>query len=264
MASVCGGSLALMDAGVPVKGQVAGVAMGLVKESEGKFHVLTDIMGDEDHCGDMDFKVAGTAEGVTAVQMDIKIGGLNKDIMASALDQARAGRQHILGKILETIAAPRAELSVHAPRIHTLKINPERIRDVIGPGGKVIRDITAKSGAKIDVEDDGTVMIACVGQEPLAIALRMIEELTQEATIGKIYLGNVRRVADFGAFVEIFPGTDGLIHISELADKRVEKVTDVVQVGDEVLVKCINVDKDGKVRLSRKQAVGHQPGEIVG
>jgi polyribonucleotide nucleotidyltransferase len=263
MAAVCSGTLALLDAGVPIRAPVAGIAMGLIKEGQ-DMAVLSDILGDEDHLGDMDFKVCGTQKGVTAVQMDIKIGGLTKEIMASALDQARAGRQHILGKILEAIPAPRAELSPHAPRIHTLKINPDRIRDVIGPGGKVIRDITAKSGAKIDVEDDGTVMIASVGAEPLAIALRMIEELTQEATIGKIYLGNVRRVADFGAFVEIFPGTDGLIHISELADKRVEKVTDVVQVGDEVLVKVINVDKEGKVRLSRKQAIGHQPGEIIG
>ncbi|MFH1809771.1 MAG: polyribonucleotide nucleotidyltransferase [Pseudomonadota bacterium] len=261
MAAVCGATLAMLDAGVPLKAPVAGIAMGLIKEGA-DMAVLSDILGDEDHLGDMDFKVCGTAKGVTAVQMDIKIGGLTKEIMASALDQARAGRQHILGKILETIPEPRAELSLYAPRIHTLKINPDRIRDVIGPGGKVIRDITAKSGAKIDVEDDGTIHIASVGGEAASMAIRMIEELTQEATVGKIYLGNVRRVVDFGAFVEIFPGTDGLIHISELADKRVEKVTDVVQIGDEVVVKVINVDKDGKVRLSRKQAIGRQPGEI--
>ena len=263
MAAVCGATMAMMDAGVPIKAPVAGIAMGLIKEGD-DMAVLSDILGDEDHLGDMDFKVTGTAKGITAVQMDIKIDGLSREIMTQALNQARDGRQHILGKLLEAIPEPRAELSPFAPRIHKLKINPDKIRDVIGPGGKVIREITAKTGCKIDLTDDGTVSIAAVDGDSAAAAIKMIEELTQEATVGKIYLGNVRRTVDFGAFVEIFPGTDGLVHISELADKRVEKVTDIVQEGDEVLVKVISIEREGKIRLSRKQAVGHQVGEVVG
>jgi len=242
---------------------VAGIAMGLVMEN-GKVAVLSDILGDEDHLGDMDFKVCGTAKGVTAVQMDIKISGLTRDIMSRALEQARVGREHILGKILAAIEKPREEISQYAPRITVIKINPEKIKDVIGPGGKIIRDIIAKTGVRIDVDDDGTVNVSSADSNGVKEALRMIEELTQEATINKIYLGHVRRIADFGAFVEIFPGTDGLIHISELAEKRVEKVTDVVQEGDEVVVKVINIDREGKIRLSRKQALGHKVGELVG
>ena len=263
MAAVCGASLALMDAGVPIKAPVAGIAMGLIQEA-GKTAVLSDILGDEDHLGDMDFKVCGTAKGVTAVQMDIKISGLTRDIMSRALEQARVGRAHILGKILEAIEKPRAEISQYAPRITVFKINPEKIKDVIGPGGKIIRGIITKTGVRIDVDDDGTVSVASANSDGVKEACRMIDELTQEATINRIYLGHVRRIADFGAFVEIFPGTDGLIHISELADKRVEKVTDVVQEGDEVVVKVISIDREGKIRLSRKQATGHQVGEIVG
>ncbi|MFZ9889443.1 MAG: S1 RNA-binding domain-containing protein, partial [Myxococcota bacterium] len=227
------------------------------------YAVLSDILGDEDHLGDMDFKVCGTANGITAIQMDIKIEGLEREVMQKALYQARDGRLHILQQMKEAIAAPRTELSPLAPRITTLRINPEKIRDVIGPGGKTIRDIVAKTGAKIDILDDGTVNIAAVGAEAGKRALQIIEDLTREAEVNRIYKGRVRKVVDFGAFVELFPGTDGLIHISELADKRVNQVTDVVQEGDEVVVKVLSIDRDGKIRLSRRQAMGHQPGEIV-
>ncbi len=253
MATVCGGSLALMDAGVPMKGPCAGIAMGLIKEGD-DVAVLTDILGDEDHLGDMDFKVAGTAEGITAIQMDIKVTGVDRKILETALEQARQGRLHILSRMAESIDKTRPELSLFAPRITSFKIKVDRIRDVIGPGGKVIKDIVARTGCQVNVEDDGTVRVASADGEAAQRAIKMIKDLTQEAEIGKLYLGNVRKITDFGAFVEIFPGTDGLVHISELAPKRVKRVEDVLQEGDEVLVKCIGID-GGKVKLSRKQAL---------
>jgi polyribonucleotide nucleotidyltransferase len=262
MASVCGGSLALMDAGVPVKGPVAGIAMGLVKEGE-QYAILSDINGDEDHLGDMDFKVCGTHKGVTAFQLDTKIKGVSSALMQQALDQAKAGRAHILGKMAEAIESPRGEISRWAPRIVTIQISRERIKDVIGPGGKMIKSIVEQSGAQVDVEDSGRVTIASPSGEACEKAMKMIKELTQEAEIGRFYLGVVKKVVDFGAFVEIFPGTDGLIHISELAPGRVNKVTDVLQEGDEVLVKCIDVDKSGKIRLSRRAALAEGGGAQV-
>jgi polyribonucleotide nucleotidyltransferase len=261
MASVCGGTMAMFDCGVPLKHPVAGIAMGLIKEGN-DIAILSDILGDEDHLGDMDFKVCGTAKGVTAIQMDIKIEGLSREIMSTALKQAKDGRAIILKQMHEAIAEPRKELSLFAPRITTIRINPDKIRDVIGPGGKMIRDIVAKTGAKIDITDDGTVRIAAVGGEAGERAKQIIEDLTREAEVNRIYKGLVRKVVEFGAFVELFPGTDGLIHISELSDKRVVKVTDVVQEGDEVVVKVLSIDRDGKIRLSRRAAVGKQPGEI--
>jgi polyribonucleotide nucleotidyltransferase len=254
MATVCGGSLSLMQAGVPIKAAVAGVAMGLIKEA-GEVRVLSDILGDEDHLGDMDFKVAGTRDGVTAVQMDIKIGGVTRAVMQTALEQAREARLHILGVMDAAIASPRADLSTHAPRIVTLRIKTDRIRDLIGPGGKTIRGIVEETGAKIDVEDDGTVLVASSDGESMQKAIDRIRALTAEAEIGKIYRGTVRRVVDFGAFVEIMPGTDGLVHISQLANERVRQVTDVVREGDVIDVKVIEVDKSGKIRLSRKEAL---------
>jgi polyribonucleotide nucleotidyltransferase len=254
MASVCGSSLALMDAGVPIKAPVAGVAMGLMKEGE-KFVILTDILGDEDHLGDMDFKVCGTAKGVTALQMDIKIKGLDRDIMGKALDQALAGRLHILGKMTEVIGQPRANLSKYAPRIVTIKVSQDKIRDIIGPGGKMIRSITESCGVKIEVSDDGTVKVASSDEARIQSAITVIQSLVQEAVIGQIYKGVVKRIADFGAFVEILPGTDGLVHISQLADEHVRRVTDVVREGDEVYVKVLDVDRQGKIRLSMKEAV---------
>ncbi len=254
MASVCGGCLSLMDAGVPIKAPVAGIAMGLIKEGE-KIAILSDILGDEDHLGDMDFKVCGTDAGITSIQMDIKIGGVTREILQRALEQARDGRKHILGEMAKAIATPRAEISAYAPRITTIKIRPERIKDVIGPGGKVIKDITARTGCSINIEDDGSIAIASSNQEKVNDAIKMIRNLTQEAEVGRTYLGTVRKIAEFGAFVEIFPGTDGLIHISELADKRVKNVSDVLSEGEEVLVKVISVDRAGKIRLSRKEAL---------
>ena len=254
MASVCGGCLSLMDAGVPVKAPVAGIAMGLIKEGE-KIAILSDILGDEDHLGDMDFKVCGTEAGITAIQMDIKIGGVTRKILEDALNQAAAGRKHILGEMAKALSAPRTDISAYAPRITTIKIRPERIKDVIGPGGKVIKDITARTGCSINIEDDGSINIASSDQTKVDAAIKMIKNLTQEADVGKVYLGTVRKIAEFGAFVEIFPGTDGLIHISELSDKRVKSVTDVLQEGEEVLVKVISVDRAGKIRLSRKEAL---------
>jgi polyribonucleotide nucleotidyltransferase len=254
MASVCGGSLSLMQAGVPVKAPVAGVAMGLIKEGD-EVRVLSDILGDEDHLGDMDFKVTGTRDGITAVQMDIKIGGVTRAVMSEALEQARQGRLHILEKMASAIATPRGELSLHAPRIVTIKIKQDRIRDLIGPGGKTIRAIVEETGAKIDVSDDGTVLVASSDGVALEKALDRIRGLTAEAEVGKIYRGTVRRVVDFGAFVEILPGTDGLVHISQLADERVRKVTDVVNEGDVIDVKVLEVDRSGKIRLSRKEAL---------
>jgi polyribonucleotide nucleotidyltransferase len=261
MASVCGGCLSLMDAGVPISAPVAGIAMGLIKEGE-KIAILSDILGDEDHLGDMDFKVCGTAKGITAIQMDIKITGVSREILARALDQARVGRLHILGKMAEAIAEPRKEISAYAPRITTIKIRPERIKDVIGPGGKVIRDIIARTGCAINVEDDGSVAIASSNADQVEQAIKMVKALTQEAEIGRVYLGTVRKLAEFGAFVELFPGTDGLVHISELSPERVSKVEDVVKEGDEVLVKVIAVDRMGKIRLSRKEAMGSKEGDV--
>ena len=257
MATVCGGSLSLMQAGVPVKASVAGVAMGLIKDAD-RVAVLSDILGDEDHLGDMDFKVAGTRDGVTALQMDIKIGGVTRAIMQTALEQARASRLHILEIMDRAIAGPRAELSVHAPRIVTLRIKVDRIRDLIGPGGKTIRGIIEETGVKIDVEDDGTVYVASADGVSMQRAIDRIRGLTAEAEIGRIYRGTVRRVVDFGAFVEIMPGTDGLVHISQLAHERVKQVTDVVKEGDVIDVKVLEIDKSGKIRLSRKEALKDQ------
>jgi len=251
MASICGGSLAMMDCGVPIKAPVAGIAMGLIKSND-KVIVLTDILGDEDHFGDMDFKVAGTAEGVTALQMDIKIQGIDLGTMAMALEKAKTARLHILGEMAKTIDHPRSDISPYAPRIITIKINPEKIGDVIGPGGKVIRAIVEETGAKIDIDDDGTVLIASVEATAGEAARDRVLAIVEEPEVGREYLGTVKRIADFGAFVEILPGTDGLVHISELAYERVERVEDVLKVGDTVKVKCINIDSDGKVRLSRK------------
>jgi polyribonucleotide nucleotidyltransferase len=260
MATVCGGSLSLMQAGVPVKSAVAGVAMGLIKEGD-EVRVLSDILGDEDHLGDMDFKVAGTRDGVTAVQMDIKIGGVTRAIMQQALEQARAARLHILGKMDEALPAPRPDLSTYAPRIVTLRIKTDRIRDLIGPGGKTIRGIVEETGCKIDVEDDGTVFVASADGASMQRAVDWIRGLTAEAEVGKIYRGTVRKVVDFGAFVEIMPGTDGLVHISQLANERVKQVTDVVREGDVIDVKVLEVDKSGKIRLSRKEALRDTPGK---
>jgi polyribonucleotide nucleotidyltransferase len=250
MATVCGGSLSMMDAGVPIKASVAGVAMGLVMEGN-RYAILSDIAGAEDHYGDMDFKVAGTREGITALQMDIKIAGINAQIMAEALEQAKKGRMHILGIMEEAINAPREELSPYAPRIITIKINPDRIRDVIGPGGKMIRSIVEETGAKIDVEDDGTVFISTADGDAAQAAVARIRGLTAEAEIGETYVGTVSRIVDFGAFVEIFPGTDGLLHISEIAEHRVRDVRDELKEGQQIMVKCIG--KEGnKIKLSRK------------
>ena len=255
MATVCGASLSLMDAGVPTKAAVAGIAMGLVKEGE-RVAVLSDILGDEDHLGDMDFKVAGTEDGITAFQMDMKVTGVTKEILRHALHQAKEGRLHILKKMKEAISSPRSELSVHAPRIITIYVRQEKIKDVIGPGGKNIKGIIEKTGVKIDIDDSGKVNIASADDEAAQKAIAIIKELTQEAEVGKIYLGKVRKIMDFGAFVEIFPGTDGLVHISQLAEERVKDVKDVLKEGDEVLVKVLEVDKQGKIRLSRKEALG--------
>ncbi|MCK9293645.1 MAG: polyribonucleotide nucleotidyltransferase [Desulfobulbaceae bacterium] len=259
MATVCGGCLSLMDAGVPIKKPVSGVAMGLIKDGE-TIAVLSDILGDEDHLGDMDFKVCGTADGITALQMDIKIEGISREIMTKALDQAKTGRLHILGKMAEAIQKPREELPEHAPKIFSMQINPDKIRDLIGPGGKMIKAITAEYGVKIDVEDSGKVMIfapdGIVGQQ----VYDRVHEITAEVEIGKIYKGTVQKIVDFGAFVEILPGTDGLVHISELEDKRVEKVSDILKEGDEVMVKVLNVDQRGKIRLSRKAAMAELAG----
>ncbi|MBM3801671.1 MAG: polyribonucleotide nucleotidyltransferase [Acidimicrobiia bacterium] len=256
MASVCGGVLSLMDAGVPIKSPIAGVAMGLVKEGA-KYAILTDIAGAEDHYGDMDFKVAGTRDGITALQMDIKIGGLTMEIMKEALDQALRGRLFILDKMLDTISAPRSNTSRYAPRIHTLKISTDKIRDVIGPGGKVIRSIIEQTGVKIDVSDDGKVNVASADEASANKAIQMIKDITAEAEMGKIYLGKVVRLADFGAFVEIFPGTDGLLHISEVAEHRIRDVKDELKEGDQLLVKVIGIDGQ-KIKLSRKAVLREQ------
>ena len=257
MATVCGGTLALMDAGVPIKAPVAGIAMGLIKEEE-KTVVLTDILGLEDHLGDMDFKVTGTASGITAFQMDVKISGVTREIMANALEQAKKGRLYILGKMAEILPSPREELATHAPRIFTMKIKPDKIRDVIGTGGKVIRGIVEETGVKIDIDDTGSINIASTDEESAQKAIEIVKGIVAEPELGKVYTGKVKRIVDFGAFVEIFPGTEGLLHISQIADKRIEKVTDVLKEGEETVVKVIEIDKMGRIRLSRKEALKEQ------
>ena len=258
MATVCGASMSLMDAGVPLAAPVAGIAMGLVKEGD-KVGILTDIMGSEDHYGDMDFKVAGTDKGITALQMDIKIGGVSVDIMRRALSQAREARIFVLGKMAETIKAHRTTLSEFAPRFVTIKIRPEKIREIIGPGGKVIRGIQEKTGAKIDVEDDGKVTVFSSSAEKAQQTIDMIQDICREAELDRIYLGKVKSIKEFGAFVEIMQGTEGLLHISQIAETRIRAVSDVLTEGDEVLVKVIEIDGNGKIRLSRKQALRDQP-----
>ncbi|PYN48810.1 MAG: polyribonucleotide nucleotidyltransferase [Candidatus Rokuibacteriota bacterium] len=258
MASVCGASLALMDAGVPLKSHVAGVAMGLVKEGE-KVGILTDINGAEDHYGDMDFKVAGTEKGVTALQMDIKIAGVSIDIMRAALHQAREARLVVLGKMREAIEKPRAELSPYAPRFVTIKIRPEKIREIIGPGGKIIRGIQEQTGTKIDVEDDGRVTVFSPDNASVQKALGIIQDICREVELDRIYLGKVKKIVEFGAFVEVIPNTEGLLHISQIAESRIRSVQDVLTEGDEVLVKVIEIDGNGKMRLSRKMALREQP-----
>ncbi len=260
MATVCGATLSLMDAGVPIKAPVAGIAMGLVAEGGG-FHILSDIQGVEDHCGDMDFKVAGTAAGITALQMDLKVKGLTREVMARALSQAHAGRMHILGKMAEALTAPRGDISAWAPRILTMKIKVDKIRDVIGSGGKTIRSIIEQTGCKIEVQDDGTINIASVDETSAKRAMAIIKELTASAEIGKIYQGRVKRVMDFGAFVEIFAGTEGLCHVSQLAEHRVNNIHDEVKEGDEMMVKVIDIDRDGKVKLSKKEAMRGRGGD---
>ena len=250
-ASICGSTLALMDAGVPIKAPVSGVAMGLVKEGE-NFTILTDIQGLEDANGDMDFKVAGTSKGITAIQMDIKVDGLTKDILQAALAQAKKGRAFILGKMLECIAEPRKQLKKYAPKITTIKVNPEKIKDIIGPGGKIIKKIVEDTGAQIDINDDGTVYIAAADSESADAAIKTIQDITAEPEVGKIYTGKVTRIMNFGAFVEFMPGREGLVHISQLAKERVEKVEDVVSVGDEIVVKLVEIDSKGRLNLSRK------------
>jgi len=261
MASVCGGSLAMMDAGVPLKSPVAGIAMGLVMdEQSGKYAVLSDIAGAEDHYGDMDFKVAGTSNGITALQMDIKVSGITTEVMTKALEQARQGRMHILGKMAEALAAPRQSISTFAPRIVTIRIPVDKIRDVIGPGGKTIRGIIERTGVKIDVEDDGRVNVASADEGSARKAISIIQELTATPELHKTYMGKVQRITDFGAFVEIMPGTDGLLHVSEIANHRVKDVRDELKEGEQVMVKVINIDPTGKIRLSRKALLQQEEG----
>ena len=251
MATVCGGSMALMDAGVPIKSPVSGIAMGLIKEDD-KVVVLSDILGDEDHLGDMDFKVVGTADGITSLQMDIKIDGVDREIMSTALEQAKAGRMHILGEMQKGIASARSEISEYAPKYHTHQINPDKIRDIIGPGGKVIKELSADYDAKIEVDDSGLIKVFTVSGTNLEELMQKIKSITAEPEVGAVYKGVVKTVKDFGAFVEILPGTDGLVHISELDKARVGKVTDVVNEGDEIEVKVLEIDSRGRIRLSRK------------
>jgi polyribonucleotide nucleotidyltransferase len=255
MATVCGAALSLMDAGVPILAPVAGIAMGLIHEPGRGVAVLSDILGLEDHLGDMDFKVAGTATGITGFQLDVKIGGVGTDILRGALEQACQGRLFILETMASVIATPRTQLSTHAPRIVTIRINPDKIREVIGPGGKVIRGIIEKTGANIDIEDDGRINIASADEAASQAAIDIIRGITAEAEIGKIYRGKVKKIMDFGAFVEIMPGTDGLVHISQLADQRVKSVSDVLKEGEEVMVKVLEVDKQGRIKLSRREAL---------
>jgi polyribonucleotide nucleotidyltransferase len=261
MASVCGGCLALMDAGVPLKAHVAGIAMGLIKDGN-RFAVLTDILGDEDHLGDMDFKVAGTTSGITALQMDIKIQGITKEIMQVALAQAKDARLHILNLMQEAAAGPRQEMSAYAPRLYTFKINPEKIRDVIGKGGAVIRALTEETGTTIDIQDDGTITIAATSGEAAAAARARIDAITAEVEIGKIYEGTVLKILDFGAIVQVLPGKDGLLHISQIAQERVNKVEDYVKEGQVVRVKVLETDDRGRVKLSMK-AVAAEEGAAV-
>jgi polyribonucleotide nucleotidyltransferase len=253
MATVCGGSLALMDAGVPTKSPVAGLAMGLVKEGD-KVRVLTDILGDEDHLGDMDFKVAGTTNGITAIQMDNKVGGVTREVMRQALHQARDARLFVLSVMEKALQTPRTEVSMYAPRIVTIHVKPDKIREIIGPGGKVIRALVEETGCKIDIEDDGTVVIASADGAAIDKAIAAIQAITAEPEVGRIYKGRVRKVVEFGAFVEIMPGTDGLLHISQLSNERVRSVEDVVHEGDEINVKVLEVGRDGKIRLSLREA----------
>jgi polyribonucleotide nucleotidyltransferase len=254
MASVCGSSLAMMDAGVPISGAVAGVAMGLIKEDAG-YAVLTDILGDEDHLGDMDFKVAGTSKGVTALQMDIKIQGITREIMEKALAQANDGRMHILGEMTKAIETPREDVSEYAPRYITLKINPDKIRDVIGKGGATIRSIQEETGVKIDIDDSGNVKIASVDLDAGNEARRRVEQITADVEVGSIYDGKVAKLMDFGAFVTILPGKDGLVHISQICEERVQNVSDKLTEGDVVRVKVLEVDKQGRIRLSMKAVI---------
>jgi polyribonucleotide nucleotidyltransferase len=260
MAAVCGGTMSMMDAGVPIKSMVAGIAMGLISDGK-RTAILSDILGDEDHLGDMDFKVCGTAKGITAIQMDIKIMGLSREVLTKALSQAREGRIFILGKMSETLAAPRGDLSKYAPRITTLKVKPDQIRLIIGPGGKTIKGIVDQTGVAIDVEDDGTVNIASSDSDAVKRALDIIRGLTAEAEVGAIYKGTVSRVTDFGAFIEVLPGTDGLLHVSEMAHTRVERVEDVMKEGDTVEVKVLEVGRDGKIRLTRRELLPLPEGE---
>ena len=257
-ASVCGSTLALLDAGVPIKAPVAGIAMGLIKTDD-KVAILSDIQGMEDHLGDMDFKVAGTEDGITAIQMDIKIAGINRPILEEALERARIGRLFILGKMSETITEPKKELSPYAPRIYTMQVNPDKIRDIIGPGGKIINKIIDETGVKIDIDDDGKVSIAAVDSEGGAKAIEMITNIVKEVEAGDIYLGKVTRITNFGAFVEVLNGKEGLVHISQLARERVAKVEDVVSVGDEILVKVLEIDNQGRINLSRKVLLPEEP-----
>jgi len=262
MATVCGASMALMDAGVPVSSSVAGIAMGLIKEGD-ETAILTDILGDEDHMGDMDFKVIGNKDGISAVQMDIKIDGLQMDLMANALEQAREARLNLLEQMDACISGPNTQLSVHAPRIFTILISPDRIRDLIGPGGKHIKGIVEQTGVTVDVDDAGKVSVAAIDEQAAAEAIQLIKGYTEEPEVGRVYLGQVVKVVDFGAFVRILPGAEGLLHISELADERVENVKDIVDEGDEVLVKVLNIDRGGKIRLSRKAALAQAEAPAV-
>jgi polyribonucleotide nucleotidyltransferase len=262
MAAVCGGCLSMMDAGVPIKKPVAGIAMGLIQEGN-DIAVLSDILGDEDHLGDMDFKCCGTKDGITALQMDIKIHGLTRAVLETALEQARTGRLHILGKMLETLPEPRPQISRYAPRVETVWVKIDKIRSIIGPGGKIIRGITEQTGVVININDDGRVTLASPNIDAIMKAKAIIEGLTFEAEPGQFYSGVVKRIVDFGAFVEIMPGTDGLVHISELENRRVDRVTDVVSEGDDCVVKVINIDDQGRIRLSRKQAFGVDPNEVL-
>jgi polyribonucleotide nucleotidyltransferase len=251
MATVCGATLALMDAGVPITAPVAGISIGLVKEKE-KFTTLTDIAGIEDYYGDMDFKVAGTEKGITAIQMDLKVEGISFEIMEKAVSQASGARKFILGEMAKAIPVPRETLSEYAPRIETFKINPAKIKDVIGPSGKIIKKIVEETGVEIDVENDGTVNVASTDSVAMQKAIDWIKSLVQEAEVGRTYKGKVRKIMEFGAFVEILPGQDGLVHISEIAESRIKRVEDVLKEGDEVTVKCIEIDGQGRVRLSMK------------
>jgi polyribonucleotide nucleotidyltransferase len=259
MATVCGGCLSLMDAGVPIKAPVSGIAMGLILEGD-EFAILSDIMGDEDHLGDMDFKVAGTAEGITTMQMDIKVAGITREIMAKALEQAKAGRLHILGEMAKALSSARSEVSKHAPRIETIQIDKSKIRDVIGTGGKVIREIVAETGAKIDIDDEGVIKISSSNLEEIEAAKRWILGIVEEPEVGKIYTGKVVNIVDFGAFVNFLGSRDGLVHVSEMRNERVEKPTDVVSEGMEVKVKVLEIDSRGKVRLSMR-VVDQETGE---